>query len=420
MQDRPLTPTAALLTFHLKAGSRLAMRTGVPAAAVLTAGIGLSPDPGATLRLMANDLASHSGSFTVGALLAIVAGGMATWAAPRVWHGVDGWVRHLPADWPAHRRALLGALTAAQLPVAIGWCAMWCVAWSVGSDIEPRRLLAMPVVLVGVSLTCAPAGWSVVVASAGVVTVGLALFAGWPGLAMAVVVALATERLIVPPRGRTRPGVLWRSSVSAGLIPGLIAFRAIGRRLLNAYAPILIPLGTAWLFVRNNPGASHAGPLRLAAGCTAALVIARLTQELITRRPPWRWAGSLPWSAADRVRDDALWLAAQAALLLMVFGFLLSASQALLTVLIVPLIAVRAAGALRTPHRTAHTFARVLGEGLFIAAWFSVTLWAAVPALILVWPAWREATARDRNLDVSRWSPPAHLASGDPVSWRGG
>ncbi len=129
MQDRTPTPTAALLSFHLKAGSRLAMRTGVPAAALLTAGIGLSPDPGATLRLVANDLASNSGSFIVGVLLAIVAGGMATWAAPRIYHGVNGWVRHLPADWPAHRRALLGALTAAELPVAITWCALWLVAW---------------------------------------------------------------------------------------------------------------------------------------------------------------------------------------------------------------------------------------------------------------------------------------------------
>ena len=120
-----------------------------------------------------------------------------------------------------------------------------------GSDVEPRRLLAMPVVLVGVSLTCVPARWPIVVASAGVVTVGLGLFAGWPGLALAVVVALAAERLIVPPRGRTLPGVLWRFSVAAGLVPGLIAFRAIGRRLLRAYAPILIPLGTAWRFMRN-------------------------------------------------------------------------------------------------------------------------------------------------------------------------
>ena len=419
MQDRTPTPTAALLSFHLKAGSRLAMRTGVPAAALLTAGIGLSPDPSATLRLVADDLASSSGSFTVGVLLAIVAGGMATWAAPGICHGVNGWVRHLPADWPSHRRALLGALTAAELPVAITWCGLWLVAWSLGSDVEPRRLLAMPVVLVGVALTRVPARWSIVVASAGVVTVGLALFAGWPGLALAVMVALVAERLVVPPRGRALPGVLWRSSVAAGLVPGLIAFRAIGRRLLNAYAPILIPLGTAWLFIRNNPGLSHAGPLRLAAGCTVALVIAGLAKQIVTRRPPWRWARSLPWSAADRVRDDVLWLAVHAAPILVVFGVLLSARQALLTVLIVPLILVRAAGALRTPHRNANTFARVLGEGAFIAAWFSVTIWTAVPALILVWPAWREATARDRNLDVSRWSPQAHLASGDPVSWRG-
>lgn len=53
------TPTAALLNFHLKAGSRLAMCTGVPGAVALSAGTGLSPDRGATLRLMANALVSH-------------------------------------------------------------------------------------------------------------------------------------------------------------------------------------------------------------------------------------------------------------------------------------------------------------------------------------------------------------------------
>lgn len=419
MLDRGSTPTFALLTFHVKAGSRLAMRTGVPAAAAFTVGIGLSPDPGAALRLVATDLATTSGSFVMGALLALVAAGMTTWAAPRVWHGVDGWVRHLPADWPAHRRALLGALTAAELPVAIAWCALWLVAWGQGSDVEPRRLIAMPVVLVGVSLTSVPTRRPLVVASAGLVVVGLALFAGWSGLALAAVLALAAERLILPRRGRAQRGVLWRARVGAGLVPGVIAFRAVGRRLLHAYAPVLMTLGPAWLLVRNNPGVSHAATLRFAAGCTAALVVAGLARELITRRPPWRWARSLPWSAADRVRGDTLWLAGHAAVVLLAFGALLSPSQALLTALVVPLISVRAAGALRQPQTQMHTVARVLGESLFVAAWFSVTVWTAVPALLLVWPAWREATVRDRDLDVSRWSPQTHLASGDPVSWRG-
>lgn len=390
------------------------MRTGVPAAALLTAGIGLSPDPSATLRLLAADLAG-SGESGVGVLFAVVAGGMVTWAAPRVCLGGHGWVRHLPADWPAHRRALLAALTAAELPVAIAWCALWLVAWRLGAEVELRGLLAMPVVLIGVSLTRMPARWSIVVGSAGVITVGLALFGGWPGLTLAVAVVLAVERLIVPPRGRARPAVLWRVSVPADLLPGLIAFRAIGRRLLNAYAPVLVPLGAAWLYVHNNPDVSHVGPLRLAAGSAVALVIAGLAVQLMTRRPPWRWARSLPWGAADRVRDDVLWLAMHAVPILVVFGVLLGVGPALHSALIVPLIAVRAAGALRTPHGKA-TFTRVLGEGVFMAAWLSITVWTAVPALSLVWPAWRQATARDRNLDVSRWSPQAHLTSGDPAS----
>ena len=419
MLDRSSTPTIALLTFHVKAGSRLAMRTGVPAAAAFTVGIGLSPDPGAALRLVANDLASSSGSFVMGAVLALVAAGMTTWAAPRVSHGVDGWVRHLPADWPAHRRALVGALTAAALPVAIAWCGLWVVAWGMGSDVELRRLLAMPVVLVGVSLTSVPTRRPFIVATAGLAVVGLALFAGWPGFALAVVLVLAAERLIRPPRSRARRGVLWRTRIGARLVPGVIAFRAVGGRLLNAYAPILMTFGPTWLLVRNNPGVSHAAPLRFAAGCTVALVVTGLANELITRRPPWRWARSLPWSAADRVRGDTVWLTGHAAIVLLAFGALLSPAQALLTVLVVPLISVRAAGALRKSQTQSHTVIRLLGEGVFVAAWFSVTIWTAVPALLLVWPAWREATARDRNLDVSRWSPQAHLAAGDPVSWRG-
>ena len=43
-------------------------------------------------------------------VLAAVAAAMTAWAAPRVLHGIHGWVRHLPADDIAHRRALLGTL----------------------------------------------------------------------------------------------------------------------------------------------------------------------------------------------------------------------------------------------------------------------------------------------------------------------
>jgi hypothetical protein len=227
------------------------------------------------------------------------------------------------------------------------------------------------------------------------------------------------ERLVVPPKRRLDRGILWRTRVGAGLLPGWIGLRAIGARVLNAYWPTVIPLGIAWLFVHNNPSVVHDGPLRIATGLAVTFVAATLAEELARRRPPWRWARSLPWAASDRVRHDVSWLALHTVPILIVFGVVLDNMAVLTAAAIVPLVVVRAASCLRRPGRNAKIGARVLGEGAFAAAWLGVTPWAALTALVLVWPAWREAVQRERNLNVSRWSPLDHLASGDPMSWRG-
>ena len=62
----------------------------------------------------------------------------------------------------------------------------------------------------------------------------------------------------------------------------------------------------------------------------------------------------------------------------------------LTTLLIVPLLVVRAAGALRRPQRNAYTWAALVGEGMFVAGWLAVNAWVALPALLLIWPAWRQ------------------------------
>jgi len=412
-----MTPLSALLGFHARAGARLAMRTGVPAAALLTAAIGLGP--GGTLQAVARDLASVSGSPAFALVLAVVAAGMAAWAAPRVCHGSTGWMRHLPADARAHRRSLIGALVVAQLPVVVAWVGLWMLAWSVGISVDPRRLVALPVVVVGVALAVLPSRWPGLLVVSGAATAILPLVAGWPGIAVASVLPFAVERFVVPPKRRSDRGILWRTRVGAGLLPALIDLRAIGARVLNAYWPTVIPLGIAWLFVRNNPSVAHDGPLRIATGLAVTFVAATLAEELARRRPPWRWARSLPWAASDRVRHDVGWLALHTVPILIVFGVVLDWIAALTAATIVPLVVVRAASCLRRPGRNAKSRARVVGEGAFAAAWLGVTPWAALVALMLVWPAWREVVQRDRNLNVSHWSPLDHLASGDPMSWRG-
>ena len=252
--------TRELLRFHLKSGVRLAMRAGIPAAALLTAAVGLSPHPGATLRLVADDLASRDGSLGAGLILILVATGMATWAAPRISHGVQGWMRHLPAPWVAHRRALVGAILAAELPVALAWTALWLIAWAQGTDVSLHRLLALPPALIGIAIACAPTQWRIGTTLIGGATVGLALFASWPGWLVAVLLSALGERLVVPVAIRPPTGALWHWTSRAGYVTGVIAMRALGWRALKAYVSALLPLGAAWLFVRNNPGIAHQDP----------------------------------------------------------------------------------------------------------------------------------------------------------------
>jgi hypothetical protein len=413
-----MRPVTALFGLHLRAEVRLAMRTGVPAAALLTAAVGLSPEPGATLQTAARNLAAPAQPPVVALVLAAIATGMVLWAAPRVLHGTRGWIRHLPADHVAHRRALLGALVAAQLPVATAWVGLWSLALVTGAA-DPRRLVALPIVLTALALACLPSRRRALPAVAGAGALALALTGGWPGLLVGSLGLIGAERLIAPrppePRRRMRLG----DQVATSLIPGLIAYRALGSRVPLRVAPAVIPLAIGWLFVRNNPGVAHGLGVRLATGGAVALVLAGLAEELSKRRPPWRWARSLPWGAADRLRHDVAWLALHAAPLPIVFGVAIASPAALTSLLIVPLLVVRAAGALRQPRRDAYTWIALFGEGLFVAGWVGVSAWFALPALLLVWPAWSRAVGLDRDLDVSRWSPQDSLAAGDPVSWRG-
>lgn len=414
-----MKPVTALLRFHVRAGSALALRAGAPAAALLTAAVGLSEDPGATLQVAARNLARSDASPATAMILSVVAAGMAAWAAPRVLHGTRGWMRHLPADGIAHRRALLGALAVAQVPVGIAWSALWLLAAIADGGASPERLLAWPVVALGVAMAVLPARGRILSVAAGLGAAGLALTYGWPGIGIGVLLLVLAERWIVPRTAVARTRLVLGDRVASAAIPAVMTYRALGARMLFALIPALLFLGIAALFVQNNPGVEHDIGVRLATGIAIALVLAGLAEQLSKFRPPWRWARSLPWRAADRLRHDALWFAAHVAPLPAVFALLLADPSAWATLVLVPVLAIRAAGALRRPHRDAYTWMALAGEGGFLAAWFAVSPWFAVPALLLTWPAWRLGVRADRELDVSHWSPRESLAAGDPVSWRG-
>ena len=91
---------------------------------------------------------------------------------------------------------------------------------------------------------------------------------------------------------------------------------------------------------------------------------------------------------------------------------------ALAVLAMVPLLAVRATGAMRrAPERRTGASGEVLGEGLLLAAAVALLPWVSLLALLGTPLAVRAAAERERRQKVSRWQEIHHLAAGDPQSW---
>ena len=85
---------------------------------------------------------------------------------------------------------------------------------------------------------------------------------------------------------------------------------------------------------------------------------------------------------------------------------------------ILPLLAVRAAGALRrAPERRTGAAGEIFGVGLLLASLVALLPWVSPLALAGVPFALRAAVERERRQKVSRWLELHHLAAGDPQSW---
>src|SRR4029077_16800535 len=105
------------------------------------------------------------------------------------------------------------------------------------------------------------------------------------------------------------------------------------------------------------------------------------------------WSRSLPWTARRRVSADALFLGLHALPLILFAAAIHPAALEALPIL--PLLAIRAAGALpRAPARKTGAAGHTLGEGLFLAALVALLPWAGLGALTLVPFALRAAAKR--------------------------
>jgi hypothetical protein len=406
-----------LVRFHLRVGARLALRVLAPVVAFACGAAGFFEKD--FLRNLSAILFTGRGSS--GLLVAAISLGVAGTAAPRICRGLAGWVRHLPASGVAHRRAATLAVAVAQLPFLIGLAGLASLA------VKDRATLAT--VILGLAGTTLATAVATVPARRSLLTRVLALPAAaltasghgvW--IAAGFILLLAADAAAGPlgrPASARHPRA--RGEEDPRLFEARIAWRALGWKLAEAYVAGLLPVGAAALFVANNRAELSSRHVLLAAllggGVGLVLFLAETGEALAARRPAWPWLRSLPGSAAERVRTDALFLAAHALPLLAVAAWI-DPRAALPLAGALPCLAALTAGALRrAPERRTGAAGEILLQGGLAAALLALLPWLALLLLPLTLPILAAAATRERRQKVSRWLELHHLAAGDPQSW---
>ena len=408
----------AVLIFHLRVGVRLSLRAAAPMLGLFVAAVGLSDQPDAFLAGIAATVAAPASSPVVGAILAALALSITAWAAPRLTHGLDGWIRHLPAAGTTHRRAAHLALAITVGPLLLLVAILSAGLALHGDPISASRVAGLPVLALAAAAASLPVRRSLLASILGTAGALLAAIGSLTSLLVAVVLVVIADRAcgsLTPSRGAPR----WRLLTGVPL-SAVIAWRALRWRTLGAFAAPLIGLVMTGLFLRNNPLSpmAEAAAGRFGGALATSVLLAGLGAEMSVRRPVWPWARSLPWSASRRVIDDALFLSVHA-LPFVLFGAIRDPLAAAAVLAILPLLSLRAAGALRYAHRIRiGAGGAILAEGFAAAGVIALLPWSAALFLAAIPLVLRRAAARDRDQKVSRWIALHHQAAGDPLSWK--
>lgn len=409
-----------LAFFHFHSGARVALRSVVPLAGGLVAAGVLAGSPVIVLAPAAALFFPAEPSIGSAVLSVATFALVCKLLAHRLTRGLNGWMRHLPASGVVHRRAIIMGLLLAVLPI------MLFVASSGLLSIQDRHLLsglriaALPVVVWASALSILEVrpGSRVLASVAGSLS-----YYGLPvtllvGAGCLVVAELGAGPLRFPVakdrRGRKATSTSrWQTSWFR------ITFRAFGLRYFTGPGSsimVLVPLG---LFLHNNTLSPSQESLvikfaGLAAGIAAIAVASDL---LVSRRPPWPWVRSLPFSSGSRVFLDAAILGAATVPALITAGiFNLSAVPALIAA--IPFCSLRAVSAVRkAPGQAIGASGTILLEGGLTSVAIAVWPWTALMIALLTPLACRTAIRDDQRQDVSRWNELHYLAAGDSLSW---
>jgi len=427
-KDSVLRATAALILFHARVGSRVAIRALAPVLAT-TFGLFYLLRPELFLML-AQRLFGEAEAVARGIIVAAVLLAAAATARKAVFYGLAGWIRSLPVGGRAHRRAAVFAVTLAQLPITFLLLIFFLVG-TLGVDRHPGPL-GLDKVLAAVAsaapwLILASAAAAVVVVPANygllrsIFGVAAAMLAGSgnPAYGGAAVLVLAAVDYLSGPLHLSRKGTGRRRWKVPIRFPALIGVRALGITGWSGFLPAGIVIGLTVLFLKNNP---LSDPLRDAAmrtggALSAAVFLAFTSGILVSSRAPWPWSRSWPRSARHRIISDALFLGIPGLLLCLPLRWL-GWPAVYGAAIFLPAGAALAAGAVNGPRETR---SKILGSLLLVGslAAAAMGLWTAAGIVfLLLTPLLIETAARrEQSLKVTAWDELHHDAAGDPGSW---
>ncbi len=198
-----------------------------------------------------------------------------------------------------------------------------------------------------------------------------------------------------------------------------INWRALRLRPFVPYLLSLPFLGAAQLFITNNRPSillteqviRFGGALGLVLFCSIFL------KMLASRRPPWPWIRSLPWTAKTRIIWDTAFIGLHSLPLVFLVGAM-NLKSMLPVVLSLPVIAAYSAYSIRqAPESAMGASGKVLLLGTFASLLLCLFPWSCLLFLALTPLALEKAIEAEKHHKVSRWLEIHHLAAGDSLSW---
>ena len=391
----------------------------MPLVGAFVVAIGMTQYPGATLMRLGEAVAAATPDAAMVLAATALALAVASWSVPRVVAGAHGWIRSLPVDTGAHRRALATAIAVTIGPVTLLAATVLVEAIVQSGHWNGARFVALIPFSFGAAYAVLPLRRGLIAAPPAACGAAISIAGGWGYVAAGSVLVVLAEAI----GGAAKPvrkGRL-RGASAAWALPSRISLRALGMGIIGAWAAGAVPLLAGALFLMNNelPAPLAGRGARGAMAVALVVTLAALADRLALHRPAWPWARSLPWTSRRRAAEDAVLLALLASPV-WIAGMLIDPIAALTAGAAIPLAAVRASAAMR--HDGAGRATAAVGflvEGVLASLVVALVPWLVVLAAAVTPWALRDAARREARWKVSRWTAIHHLSSGDPGSWTG-